>query len=627
MRDKHQAPDTADCSSVAASPPGEDRLIVSIPVRVAVALESEPKELQQCSNLTKAGNSTREENDPPAPLEEAQRDLYSSPLQCSECGSKFKWERNLVRHCRKKHGTLGGCAFPCRRCNLCLPSHSAYETHLVNHLRGSSHFRCGVCGRQYETAKRLWLHKRRCHRRPRQAAHHHRSYVQSVDVLCAHVLKSSFVLNRPRRVRRRRARRLHGCANCPGRFFTPLGLSRHVCRNSGKDVDSPLCRPSQPPGAPPRELLQPLIVPLGQASCPQGFKCVLCGKVLTTVYNFHRHMNLHTGHRAYPCSQCEQVFKTYDIRRRHLTREHRGSCLPATPTATSTIRRCRSQQLAKKQVTLSNHSLCQEKGIVSGASEDEEAEPLRKEEVEEGVSRDRVERTSAGSFVRWVCEVEQNTSYASPRTSTPVGAEEESVAISVPQRNQAEEEREKFHCQECDKSYSQIRSLRTHVRFRHPPPRPPTHMKLRGVEQEWQGSDNERPPPPSPVEDPPPSPVEDPLPSPVEDPLPSPVEDLPPSPVEDLPPSPVEDPPPSPVEDLLPQPAESGRAAETISLKVGSPPVPQEEQQRLPRAGKVRETVIQVLPVCGEILVEGGGDTSQPYAILKKHGPWNVVYF
>ena len=146
-----------------------------------------------------------------------------------------------------------------------------------------------------------------------------------------------------------------------------------------------------------------------------------------------------------------------------------------------------------------------------------------------------------------------------------------------------------FRCHECNKTYMRKDSLLKHMRFSHPPLRPLTHMKLRGVDHKWLDSDagvgSQQPACRVGRE--------------TAGPQSSPSQLL------------------EPVED---QESEVRLEGERES-----------QRQLQPRAGER----VAVLPVCGEIQVERREEEKEEEeekerwtnTILKKHGSWNVFYF
>ena len=54
----------------------------------------------------------------------------------------------------------------------------------------------------------------------------------------------------------------------------------------------------------------------------RGFKCCLCGKVLTRISTYKDHMNLHTGAHPYTCDKCNRSFNQYSQKRFHMKNHH-----------------------------------------------------------------------------------------------------------------------------------------------------------------------------------------------------------------------------------------------------------------------------------------------------------------
>ena len=490
---------------------------------------------------------------------------------CSLCGKVYTQRGTLNRHLRQTHSKettpLTDIAISCRHCETLLPSLESYENHFVEeHLQATlSQFRCGLCGVQCRTAMKLWIHQRKNHRRPsrkrgKYRRRRRRRYVQRVDVLCTHVVRSSWVVSKSWRKSqlRRRPRGLYQCHLCLKRFINGRGLSRHSCKSS--TPKNALCLPYDP--------FTPVEVHLSRSKT--GYKCVLCGKILTRFEYFRNHINRHAGIYPYQCEKCGEVFSCSSSRQRHYP--HCGRPLQSHRVS-----------YAKKKVTLSNHSLCN--GDETNTTEEEEAceeERMEMGNLEEGGGRDEE------SFVCGVCGIslQQYSTYmdhmaqhnsSTPQTTTPL-----SISGGSPRdhdNNRKQKATEVFRCLECNKLYTNKGSLTKHVRFAHPLPRPVTHMKLRTVSNPWLDLNYDT----------------------SEQQLQQPASS---EPVR------IE------VEEIVVQDGEECRVFEKKRAY-------EEEVIVAPRAVVDR---VAVMPVCGEIYIERK-DKEEESTILKKHGSWNVFYF
>ena len=354
--------------------------------------------------------------------------------RCFLCDKMYARKEGLVRHLKQCHATLMS-TFRCRHCNTLLHSLESYETHFVmEHLQVTpQQFTCGVCGRQYRTAMKLWIHQRKTHRRmPRgHRRTHRRSYVQSVDILCTHVATKSSLLvsNRRRSPPRRKLTRRYRCRHCSKGFFTSRGVSRHSCKTSL-----------------PHDPFQPVLV-------PQGYKCVLCGRTLSRPDHFRDHVNLHAGIYPYQCDQCGEAFHSYSSQYVHcgvpqgVNSHHTNGCY------------------AKKKVTVSSHSVCASNG--GGANNPAEEEACQEEEGDR-------ERLRDGSEESFVCGVDFQ-----PHTACDDHVAQRTSTVTIPTKSGGGERKNQvFHRQESSKLYTTNHSWTKHV---HSLPRPLTHMKLRRV--------------------------------------------------------------------------------------------------------------------------------------------------
>ena len=465
---------------------------------------------------------------------------------CFLCEKMYVRKESLVRHLKQCHATLMS-TIRCRHCDTLLHSLESYETHFVTeHLRVTPHqFTCGLCGRQYRTAAKLWIHQRKTHRRmPRGIRRtHRRSYVPSVDILCTHVTKSSVLVSKRHRSRpRRKLTRRYKCRHCSKGFFTSRGFSRHACKTSL-----------------PHDPFQPVVV-------PQGYKCVLCGRILSRLGTFRGHVNLHADIHPYHCDQCGEVFHSSSSKHRH----HPHCGLPQR------VYSCHNQYTqgcyAKKKVTVSSHSVCASDG--GGANNSAEEEACQEEEEEEG-DRERLGDGRDRNEEWFVCGVGLQ-----PHTTC---GDRTAQCTSTPTKSGGGEKKNGvFRCQESSKLYTTNHNWTKHV---HSLSRPLTHMKLRRVSRP---SDNDSG-------------------------LPSEQQQVQANPAVCKPAIP-EDETRSRVEPVVQQ--EEGQAEDLL------------EDTRLLVASRMSVGKVAVLPVCGEIHVEMRKEEEhRTNTILKKHGSWNVIYF
>ena len=432
--------------------------------------------------------------------------------------------------------------YHCKHCKAILHSLSEYEDHLTGHVK-SSQLRCNVCGRQYMSVMRLWTHHRKHHRKLRPLFRHH----GNKSVLGVW----SSLRPRPRRHRRRNLNKVYKCTNCSERFSDHKQFRNHTCRSPSPvtpDPNKPLMIPRSPQNTSRRSR--------------HGYKCVLCGKVLARSDTFNNHMNLHTGRCPYSCSRCGEKFPNQSRRRVH-------SCRPGKKRRVHNV-----HQVARKQVTLSSCS------ITPCHDDTTPHTPLlaRRE-------RKRETRRKRDSFVCGVCGTTLQhypaymTHMVRHETNSPLTplitmeTERKSCRLEDQQgrplchdKIQSKQEKERFPCRECAKSYKHLSDLRKHEYFSHPPPRPPTYMRLRRMEHNWSYSDEVAPGNQSA--------------------------------------GPTD---PSPVATPEPTVRVDGQGVESESCDV------------------VGEGRVRVLPVCGEVIVEREGEQAE--AVLKKHGSWSVFYF
>ena len=259
------------------------------------------------------------------------RDIF----QCSKCGQHFTSGVDLVRHCQHKHGGLG-CApsstghhtqenttsmetprYLCPCCDLTFHSLKSYKNHLFSHSSTTTVLQCTVCGREYCSVSELWQHQTRTHwdYQDKQLLHRRKCFTGNrVGQKSHHQIQ--FKKAQPSKKR----------TNCNKMFKSASALYNHPCdkRNSMGSETNMFSRPKEVDTQTPAMSLDPVVVPLNTAS-GHGYKCALCGKVLTRMLGFRGHMNLHTGARPYVCEVCGMTFPHYHQCLRHMMKHKKGS--------------------------------------------------------------------------------------------------------------------------------------------------------------------------------------------------------------------------------------------------------------------------------------------------------------
>ena len=484
-------------------------------------------------------------------------------LVCSVCCRSYKTQNKLDAHMKLSHG-------PCPKCGIILSDVLHYKAHMKEHLRRRT-FRCQWCSKHFYSTGSLRGHS------------------------C--VIKSGVGRSKRTQVAAHKSKR--------------------------KEVPSPLqCAVPQDPV---KMALQPLIVPCANASgC--GYKCVFCGKVLSRRQLFTDHMNIHTGARPYVCEVCGATFTGNAQRHRHWTKEH----------ANSHVHPPKQHQTAMKQVTMSSigksrhtptssseHKMVPSERVASETTDDElptAKGSLNKQSLlelecasstHEQVDKTPHDRDSNGpSFSCGVCgttmqrydlymaHMSQHNSRPTHHcsqcpTSFPTVATLQrhmECAHSQHQQgsstgNKTDAESKQFTCTECGRSYKRQCDHTKHMQRRHPQPRHPAYMQLRGREH--------------------------------------------------LPPSPAEPPEAMECEETTDRMEVNSTCDVDMGLEVecgvqgdddGVVPKPLESSP----SDRGRGSECEVLPVCGEVQVGGSEEGhTDPHSgtIFMKYGSWNVFFF
>ena len=264
-------------------------------------------------------------------------------VQCSECGQLFTWRKNLVRHCHNKHSGLG-CApqstghhtqenttgkkkpqYPCSCCDLTFHSLESYKTHLFTHSSKTAILLCAVCDKTYHSVAKLWRHQRttHCDYRHKQLLHKCKGSRARQKPFATHHL-IQFKKTQPSKK----------CTHCNKTFKSASALYNHPCdKRSSKDLSpdktNMFPKSKKVDTQTPAMSLDPVVVPLNTAS-GRGYKCALCGKVLTRMLGFREHMNLHTGARPYVCEVCSMAFSHATTKSTHM-KKHKNSSTNSSP--------------------------------------------------------------------------------------------------------------------------------------------------------------------------------------------------------------------------------------------------------------------------------------------------------
>ena len=512
-------------------------------------------------------------------------------VQCSECGLHFAWIGSLAKHCKKKHDGLGYALrstdhntqentsgkqngrYPCSCCDLIFHSLNSYKTHLFSHSSSTTVVLCTVCGREYDSVAKLWQHQTRTHRdyRPRQLRHKFTGSIRRRSRQIPHQF-------------RKKTHTSKKCPHCSNRFRSASALFRHSCsKKSPKDMSTgeaemiptsqevdtiltpamsldPVLVPStgdaemiptsqEVDTLTPAMSLDPVVVPLNTAS-GHGYKCALCGKVLTRLENFRNHINLHTGTRPYVCEVCNMAFP-YSSAKSHHMMQHRNGNSPQEQTKKQVKQKKGSEPVTdevqsspnchektkkpvKKSSRLTTHSNSRQNAITLVSSEEvseiqmassrNRHQMTKKHSINHAMSSK--EGTAANgeaseipqhnheslqgaiysaaldhhcfscetcgiSLQRYCAYMGQHAQSSNTNSSTQLQcqgwcAPATGVLRSPPpsSHNRVDrEQRRRFACQQCDKSYTHASSLRRHISTEHPKLLLPTCMQLHSDEQ------------------------------------------------------------------------------------------------------------------------------------------------
>ena len=300
-------------------------------------------------------------------------------------------------------------SYQCGSCSKVLDSLVSYKTHLQQHSAKKTSFKCSVCSRSYRSVSQLWLHQRRQHVQFKRSANkptslpskpsrmslpkstapqlfpcsicRQRRVFKTASKLDAHTKKSHGPCPKCGRLlcslttykahmNLHLGRQPYACRKCPKRFYSANTLCRHMClgkcspetatdRREKEDEKSTAADPSPQCSIAQETVenfaLKPVMVPHSCRS-GQGYKCVLCGKVLSRMDSFKDHMNLHTGAQPFQCDECGESFSHHNQRKRHKRAKH--AAMPTSRADQQSHASPPKQQIPGKQVTHSSPASC-----------------------------------------------------------------------------------------------------------------------------------------------------------------------------------------------------------------------------------------------------------------------------
>ena len=194
---------------------------------------------------------------------------------CRQCAQTFSSSQNLVRH------MVTVCKSNIRCCVYCkkeFTDSAIYNAHLRVCRREEHCFTCEKCGHVYQRPQDLKRHQKQdCMR----------SLICSV---CSKKFYTTSELNAHELIH---SEHKMVCAVCSNQYSTKFELNRHMKVHTKTDL----------------------------------FKCSQCDKTFPKKYNYERHLRYHSGEKPFSCEFCPKKFTTNNSYKRHIVEAHSTSGL------------------------------------------------------------------------------------------------------------------------------------------------------------------------------------------------------------------------------------------------------------------------------------------------------------
>lgn len=653
-------------------------MIISIPVQVSVFPRNasgvaHQKDVKESLGVMDVSNTSS------SPMRAGEKAVnVDRPFKCSLCEKAYSIRSSLSKHVRQKHGVYKKAqrgdplspppppspppdhnlnnsrlskdiaGYQCGSCDKVLYSLETYKSHLHRHS-SQGRFRCALCSKVFPSASKLWIHQNKrhiqyrhdnlqasqptylfpcsvCHRAYRTITErdNHMKATHGPCSKCGRVLSSTVTYKAHMNIHL--GRKPFKCNRCSRKFYSASSLKRHKClHQSGSRTRR---KPATSAAAPEegsnllaqdtmalktmqKMSIQPVIVPYNQG---HGYKCVLCGKVLARCDAFRSHMNLHTGARPHKCKYCNASFTHSGKKQRHVRAVHFHSKTSRHTSHLQTAKKPAAQRSGRSSNRPQPSDGKTKEDILTKntTGQQKENHDLCSPPSSEAVGTDETSALgpsfSCGlcgvtmrRYASYMAHMTQHTGTHTPDQRTPKTSNSLSRKPNVkspqrtpktsgvnnslsrkpnvksPQRSNGmscKVDRKRHICTQCGRVYSQAHYLKKHMYVAHPLPRS-FRMQLR------------RP---------------------------------------GLTATPEKEPVEPPQADDMYNEMDIGSQQESATQCSGSLPAALDNH-----VVDDDVTIPNVLPVCGEVRVEGGDETcitdSHSDTVLVKYGSWNVFFF
>lgn len=235
-------------------------------------------------------------------IRERLRRYDKAKVVCPICSKRFKWQSDLRKHMEEYQAHS---ALTCKVCGKVLTCKRQLRVHEKLHIGLRRHV-CATCGKVYRHRSGLVMH-----------SYEHTGQLPYLCDLCGAGFKNFFSMGQHKK-RRHSTYRPFVCQQCGKGFIRNVLLRRHLKVHSGEKLNI----------------------------CPQ------CGMAFGYSGNLSRHLRSHVGDKPHSCGVCGRGFSRIDHLQSHALTHTKAKTVPGEYTCTECQKVFRSPWLLKRHTTI-----------------------------------------------------------------------------------------------------------------------------------------------------------------------------------------------------------------------------------------------------------------------------------